>query len=218
VNRLHLFVCRLFCAALLLFLLASAVFRLLASLLLGESTRVFLRVLVSLLFLNATTTFSLDPLALATLGLDAIGLALNGFFSLATLRVYLILMLASSLFQDIALDVSGLTPHLNVDGASATLRAGELQLALRLSPERDLARRCITAVVTTTVSPAKMGEQFELRVITDASVGAGDLDACLIELHEQAIDGHLQDLGELCDCDFCHEFVSPPPQWPASNQ
>ncbi len=138
---------------------------------------------MSLLFLNATTTLGLDAFALATLGLDAVGLALNDFFSLAALRVDLVLMLASSLFQYIALDVSGLTSHLNVDGAGATLCAGELQLALRLSPERDLARRCITAVVTTTVSPAKMGEQLELRVITDAIVGAGDLDACLIELH-----------------------------------
>jgi hypothetical protein len=217
-NAFRLLAGRLFCAALLLFLLADACLGLFASLLFGQSTRVFLCLLASLLFFNAATTLRLDALAFATLRLDAVILALYGFFSLTALRVDLVLMLASSLFQYIALDVGGLTPHLNVDGTGTTLRAGELQLALRFSPERDLARRRITAVVTAPVSPPKVREQLELRIIADAIVWAGDLDACLIQLHEQPIDGHLQDLGELCNCNFCHEFASPPPQWPASNQ
>jgi hypothetical protein len=51
-----------------------------------------------------------------------------------------------------------------------------------------------------------MGQELELRIVTDAIVRAGHLDARLIELHEQPIDRHLQDLGELGNGYFCHRL------------
>ena len=51
-----------------------------------------------------------------------------------------------------------------------------------------------------------MRQELELRIVTDAIVRAGHLDACLIELHEQPIDRHLQDVGELGNGYFCHRL------------
>ena len=49
-----------------------------------------------------------------------------------------------------------------------------------------------------------MREQLHLRIVADARVGAFDLDAGLVELHEQPVDRHLQDLGKLGNCYFSH--------------
>ncbi len=54
-----------------------------------------------------------------------------------------------------------------------------------------------------------MCQELELRIITDAIVRAGDFDTRLIQLHEQPIDRHLQYLGELGNCYFCHRLYNP---------
>jgi hypothetical protein len=54
------------------------------------------------------------------------------------------------------------------------------------------------------VSAPQVREQLHLRVVADAIVGALDLDAGLIELHEQPVDRYLQYFGKLGDSYFSH--------------
>jgi hypothetical protein len=194
-----------FLSATSLFLAVTfTLFSLLPCALLSKPPSVFLSLLACLLFFNATAIFRFYALALTALRLDALILPLNRFLGLATLQVDLVLMLAGLLFEHIPFDVSCLAANLDVDHASATLRAGHLQIALRLTLERDLARSSVAIRLAAAVAATQMREQFELRVVADSIVRAGDLDAGLIELHEQPIDGHLQDFRKLCNCDFCH--------------
>ena len=175
-----------------------------------SSTTCFFRSLLSrLLFFSTTKVLGLNTLALAALVLDTLRLAAHGLFGLATLGVDLVLLLTSLLFEHIALDVGLLLANFDVHRTSTTLRAGQLELALRLALERDLAGRSI-AVVATAVAATQMSQQFELRIIADAIVGSVHFDACLIELHEQPIDRHLQDFGKLGNCYFCHRLFNPP--------
>src|SRR5207248_555390 len=100
----------------------------------------------------------------------------------------------------------------------APLRAGELQLALGLAPEGDLARRAV-AVGVAPVAAAQVREQLEFGVVADARVGTGHLDARLIELHQQPVHRHLENLGKLGNAHFGHrlEPSSRCCQLPASN-
>ena len=119
------------------------------------------------------------------------------FLGLAPLLIDLVLLLARLLLEHVALDVGALLAHLDVDRARAALGARELELALRLALQRDLARRGIALALAAAVAAAQVRQQLELGIVADAVVGAVDLDAGLIELHEQPVDRHLQDLGKL---------------------
>ena len=123
---------------------------------------------------------------------------------LALLRVELLLLCARLLLEHVALDVGALAAHLDVDGARAALVAGELQLALRLALERDLARRAHRRRVVAAVAAAQVRQQLELRFLADHVLGLDDLDAGLIELREQPVDRHLQHLGKLGNRYFSH--------------
>ena len=133
--------------------------------------------------------------ALKARGFEALGFRLRGFVLLAALRLDLVLLLTRLLLQHVALDVRLLLTHLDADRARTALGARELQLALRLALERDLARRARRIVAA--VGAAQMREQLHLLVVADACVGALHLDARLIELHQQPIDRHLQHFSEL---------------------
>ena len=102
-----------------------------------------------------------------------------------------------------------LAPHLDVDRAGTTLGARKLQFALRLALQRDLARRA--AVLIAAMAAAQMRQQFELGIVADAIVRPSDLDARLIELHDQPVHRHLQHLGKLRNSYFCHaaQFLDP---------
>ena len=162
-----------------------------------------------LFFLSATQILRLNTLALTTLAFKTLSLETCGVLDLTPLGVDLILMVTGLFFQNITLDVRFLLANFDVHRTSATLHAGQLELALRLALERDFARRSI-AVVTTSVSTTQMSQQFEFRIIADASVGSVHFDACLVELHEQPIDRHFQDFCELGNCYFCHRLLNPP--------
>jgi hypothetical protein len=164
--------------------------------LLRDAACLFLRLLFRGLFFNAAAIIHFEAFALETLGLDARSLTLHGLLGLATLLIYFVLLQARFFLQHIALDIGALGANFHVNRARATLHAGELDLALRLSLQRDLARRGVT-IVPAAVTTAQVGEQLELRVIADAIVGTRHLDTRLIELHEQPIDGYLEDVGEL---------------------
>ena len=194
----------------LLFTLALASFSLFTCALLGNTTRFFRSLLFRLLFFSATKVLGLNTLALTTLILNALGLAADGFFGLAALGVDLILLMTSLLFEHVALDVGLLLTYLDVHCASTTLRACQLELALRLALERDLARRRIS-VVSASVATPQMRQQFEFRIVTDAVVGSVHFDTCLVELHEQPVDRHLQYFCELGNCYFCHRLSNPCP-------
>ena len=159
-----------FLSATSLFLaLAFTLFSLFPRALLGKPPSVFLSLLACLLFFNATAIFRFHALALTALRLDAFRLPLNSFFGLATLLVDLVLMLARPLFEHIPFDVRGLAADLDVDRASATLCACDLQIALRLTLERDLARSGV-AVRLASVAAAQMREQLHLRIVADAVI------------------------------------------------
>ncbi len=187
----------------LLFPLSLPGLRLFACPLFGLPARIFLRLLPRLLFLDAAAVFGLEPLAFAALRLDALGLPLHGLFGLAALLVDLVLLLARLLLEHVALDVGAFAADLHIDGPGAALDARQLQLALGLALESDLAGRGI-AVVLAPVAAPQMRQQLELRIVADAVVGTRHLDACLVELHEQPVDRHLQHLGELRNRYFCH--------------
>src|SRR5580658_5949916 len=122
--------------------------------------------------------FRLAPLGLGLLALGA--LRLLGF---ALLRVELLLLGARLTFEHIALDVGALAPHFDVDGAGASLIAGQLQLALGLALESDAARG--RALTTVSVAAAQMRQQLELGLFADHVLGARYADASLVELCDQ---------------------------------
>src|SRR5581483_9903657 len=177
----------------LLFLtLTLAALFLLTRPLLGKAARLILRPAAGgLLLLDAAAILRLQPFALATLGLHALGLLPGHFLGFAALLVDLVLLLARLLLEHVALDVGALLANLHTDGTRAALDARELQLALRLAPQRDAAG-CRVALAFGPVAAAQMSQQLELRIIADVIIGAFDLDAGLVELHEQSIHRHLQ--------------------------
>ena len=120
------------------------------------------------------------------------------------LAVDLFLLVPRLILEHLALDVGALAAHLDVDRAGAALRARELQLRLRLAPQGDLAGRGIGLRVVAAVAAAQMREQLVLRILADHVLGAVDLDPGLIELLQQPVDRHLQNLGELRDRYICH--------------
>ena len=89
---------------------------------------------------------------------DTLVFALYGLFGLATLGVYLVLLLTSLFLQHIAFDVRALGTHLDINCAGTTLSAGELDLLLRLAAESDFAGRGIAAL--TTVATAQVREEL----------------------------------------------------------
>jgi hypothetical protein len=56
------------------------------------------------------------------------------------------------------------------------------------------------------VAAAQVREELELRIIGDARIGPGYLDACLVELREQPVDRYLQHLGKLRNGHFGHKL------------
>src|SRR6185312_14839102 len=200
----------------LLFLaLTLAALFLLTRPLLGKAARLILRPAAGgLLLLDAAAILRLQPFALATLGLYALGLLPGNFLGFAALLVELILLLARLLLEHVALDVGALLADLHTDGTRAALDARELQLALRLAPQRDAAG-CRIALALGPVAAAQMSQQLELRIVADVIIGAFDLDAGLVELHEQPIHRHLQDLCKLGNRHFrhtCRTLRSDPPR------
>jgi hypothetical protein len=176
----------------------------LASSLLGEASRLFLlRLLSCCLFFNATAVVGLDPLALLALGFETVLLALLRLFGLASLLIDLVLLQARLLLEDITIDIGPLRTDLDIHGARTALAAGEPDFLLGFAIERNPAGRGIAAL-TAAVAAAQMSEELQLGVIADAIVRAGYFDACLVELHEQPIDRHLQYLGKLRNGYFCH--------------
>src|ERR1700691_1428201 len=115
--------------------------------LLGQAPRVFLRPLARLFLFDTAPILRLEPLALAPVGLGLLALGALRLFGFALLRVELLLLGALVTFEHIALDVGALAPHFDVDGAGASLIAGQLQLALGLALESDAARgRALTTL------------------------------------------------------------------------
>ena len=118
--------------------------------------------------------------------------------------IELILLGARLLLQHVALDVVACAAHLDVHRAGPSLVARQLQLALRLALEGDLARRSVTVRVAATVAAAQVSKELELRVVGDTRIGSRHLDARLIELRQQPVDRHLEHLGKLGNGHFRH--------------
>ncbi len=173
----------------------------LAGLFLGVEPLFFL--LLPLLFLETRGLF--------LLGLQALLLALFRFetlFFLATLAIELLLLLLGLLLEHVALDVGPLAADLDVDRARTTLRAGKLELRLRLALERNAPGRGVACGrVRLPVAATQIRQQLELRIVADRVFRATDLDTGLVELRKQFLDRYLQNLGELCNCHICHTLL-----------
>src|SRR6185312_15892346 len=57
------------------------------------------------------------------------------------------------------------------------------------------------------VAATQMRQQLELRLLADAVVRPGHADARLVELGNQPVDRHLQDIGKLGNRYFSHSFT-----------
>ncbi len=175
---------------------------------LGHAPRFFLGGALAHFLVGAPAAFLFEALAVETLLLQplVLGTLERGFRLLLGLAhlVDLFLLQASLVLENLALDVGAFAAHLDVDGAGAALRARELEFGLRLAPQRDLARRRVGLHVIAPVAAAQMRQQFMLRVLADHVLRTVDPNACLIELLQQPIDGHLEHLGELRDGYICH--------------
>src|SRR5580658_101423 len=158
-------------------LFAFAAFGILARLLLGGAAGILLCLLAVLFLLDATPVLGLDPFVLATLGLQSFLFLALGLLGLAPLGVTVLQILAVLLLEHVALHVGAAAPYLDIDGAGAALRARQLQLALRLALQGDLAGRA--ALLVTAMGLAQVRQQFELGLVTDAGVGTLDLDTGL---------------------------------------
>ena len=86
-----------------------------------------------------------------------------------------------------------------MSGKGAPAACGQLDLALLLALQGDLARRSGygRAVVRLAVAAPQMRQQQEFRIVADAILRAAHLDAGLFELREQLLDRYLQYLGKL---------------------
>src|SRR5688572_30298783 len=184
-------------APLLLGLLACLLLRFAPGLLLRLAARRFLGGAPLAFFLLA---------ALLLAGLDlAARLRLRGrphrVLRLALL-VERLLRCARLLLEHVALDVGALPPHFDAHGARLAKRRRDLDLALRLAAQRDLARRA--AILGLAVRLTQVRQQLVLGVLADAVLRAERGNAGLLELREQLVDRDLQDLGELLDGDVGH--------------
>ena len=128
-------------------------------------------------------------------------------FLCATRRVELFLLLARLLFEDIAFDVGALLTHLHVDRARTALAARELELAIRLAVQCDASRRGVGSVRAPVIL-LQVRQQLELSVLADDVVGTANLDAGLVELLDEPIDGNLEYFREVRDCNFRHACSS----------
>src|SRR6185437_626582 len=206
--------------ALLLFALpfALAAFLFLPRTLLGNAASLILRPAPrGLLLLDAAAVFGLQPLALTALGLDALSLAAGDFLGLAPLLIELVLLVARLLLEHVALDVGALLADFDAHRACSALHARELQLALRLALERDAPGSGVALALRPAVAAAKVRQQLEFGIVADAVIGSVDLDAGLVELHEQPIHRHLQDLGKLGNRHFRHTFRTLRPDPPGTS-
>jgi len=118
----------------------------------------------------------------------------------------LVLLGARLFLEHVALDVVARAAHLDAHGTGAPLVARELQLALGLALERDLAWRAIAAGILAAMRATQVREEFQLRIVGNARVGSGHLDARLVELRQQPVDRHLQHLGKLRNGHFRHKL------------
>src|SRR5690606_4949587 len=98
-----------------------------------------------LLVLDAAAVLVFEPLLLAALGLGLLDLGLLRGLQLTLALLGLLGLGARLLFEHITLHVGALHAHFHVHRAGPALGACQLQLALRLALERDLARCGIVA-------------------------------------------------------------------------
>jgi hypothetical protein len=186
--------------AIALGLVASRLLRLAPRLLLGRAFTIFLIAPAPVLFLEA---LAVEPLLLRALALGPLERDLRLLLGFA-LPINLLLLMPRLVLEHLALDVGALAAHFDVHGTRTSLRACELELRLRLAPQRDLARRRIGLCVLAAVAAAQVRQQLMLRILADHVLRAVDLDAGLIELLQQPVDRDLQHLGELRDRYVCH--------------
>jgi hypothetical protein len=192
-------------APLVLLALAGAPCLIVARALLGRAACVLLGAAACLFLLDAAAVLGLEPFALAPLGLQLLMLEAHGLLGLVAPVIELVLLGARLLLEHVALDVVAGAANLDTHGAGAPLGAGELELALRLALEGDLARRAV-ALGLAAVAAAQVRQELQLGIVADAILGPFDLDAGLIELHQQPVDRHLEDLRELGNGHFRHRF------------
>jgi hypothetical protein len=144
-------------------------------------------------------------------------LCITRFFLGAANRVELFLLFARLLLEHVALDIRPLLSNLDVDRSSASLAARELELALRFPVQSDTPRRGIGRVLATVIF-LQVRQQLELRILADDVIGSTDLDARLVELLHEPIDGDLQYFREIRDRDFRHACLPQPFACSCSNQ
>ena len=197
------------------FLLAGAtlLLRQLACLLLGIAACLLLGLALGIFLGRAALGFlALPALLVALLHLAACQLLDGRFLGVLgfALLVQHFLRDPRLLLEHVALDVGALAAHFDVDRARLAHRGGDLDLALRLAPERDLARR--TAVLGLAVGFAQVRQELVLGILADAVLGTERPDAGLLKLRQKFVDGDLQDLGELLDRDVGHLSTSARPQ------
>src|SRR6202789_1487726 len=174
----------------------------------GDAARFLLGGLLAILFIAAPPALLLETLAIQPFLLEPLMLRLlDGGLGLLfgfALPIQFLLLMARLILQHLSLDVGALAAHFDVHGPRPPLRARELQLGLRFSPPRDLARSRVGLYVVVAVAAPQVGQQLVLRVLADHVFGALDPDAGLIELLQQPIDRDLQHLGELGYGNVCH--------------
>src|SRR5208282_2795064 len=113
----------------------------------GLAPRLLFGGALAILLVATAAVFLLEPLAVEALlfqplVLCALERGLRLLLGFAQALDFLLLM-ARLILEHFALHIGALAAHLDVDRAGAPLRACQLQLRLRLAPQRDLARRSV---------------------------------------------------------------------------
>ena len=180
----------------------------------GLAPCLFLSGALAVLLVAPTAVLLFDPLAIETLlfrplVLGALERGLRLLLGFAQ-PIDFFLLVPRLVLEHLALDVGALAAHLDIDRACAALGARELQLRLRLAPQRDFARRRIGLRIITAMAAAQMRQQLVLRVLADHVLGTVDFDPGLVELLQQPIDRYFQHLGELRDGYICHSAAPKP--------
>ena len=162
------------------------------------------------LFLDTSAVLRLEALRLKALVLLTVALELCGLFDLAGLEIGLRRGGACLLFEHIAFDIGAFDTHLDVDRARTPGGTGELDLALLLALQSDLARRggLVDLLAALPVAATQMRQQLELGVVADPIVRTLDLDARLVELHQQLLDRYFEHLGELGNRYIGHGYLN----------
>ena len=170
-----------------------------ASLLLGGPARVLSRTARLNFLFDPPTVLGLDALGIAALRLKLFAFGAGLVLDLALLGVDLVLLGLGLLLDFLALHVSALDAHLDVHRTSTPGAARELQLALRLALQSDLARCAGRGGVFLglAVAATQMRQQLELGFVTDPVFGSCYLDPGLVELQQQLVDRDLEDFGKL---------------------